>query len=96
MGAWYTERVVKGGNEKYVRDQFKHIQDEAAYENGHSYSGDINMANGIKFTGERFKTHKEASTYLSNTAQKWEEALVCQYRNDKGQLVWLIGAWCSS
>lgn len=96
MGAWYMETTIKGGNETHVRRRFKAIQDQAAYENGNSYSGDFNMARGLEFTGKTFKSHDEASDYLVKTAQKWDAALVCEYRNDEGQLVWLLGAWCSS
>jgi hypothetical protein len=96
MGACYVERTVKGGNEKYVIDRFKSMQRDAAYENGHSYSGDINMAYGIEFTNKVFKSHNDATEFLMYTCQKYDNALVCQYRNKQGQLVWLIGALCSS
>ena len=96
MGACFVEHTVLGGNEKYVQKKFDEMQDQCLHENGHSYSGGIGMANGLKFTGKVFKSYTEAADYLCDTAQKWEEALVCQFRNDKGQLEWMIGAWCSS
>jgi hypothetical protein len=91
MGAWYTDYTVKGGNETYVRRKFSELQKNAAYEHGSSYSGEINMAHGLEFTGKIFKSYLEASEYISETAEKFGAALVVQYRNNAGQLVWLIG-----
>jgi hypothetical protein len=100
MGANFVDYTIRGGNEKYVQKKFDEMQEECLHENGHSYSGEIGMANGLKFTGKIFKSYAEAEEFLCDTAQKWEEALVCQYREGQGkhegQLAWLIGAWCSS
>ena len=96
MGANYVEHVIRGGNEKHVLNKFKDLQSDAAYEYGHSYSGEINMAYGLTFTGKRFQSRNEASDWLMNNAQKFDNALVVTFKDSKtGSYYWLIGALCS-
>ena len=95
MGAWYLDYTIKGGNRLRVEKEFNRLREVAAYEHGNSYSGEINMKRKLEFTHKRFKSYNEASEYLSETCDKWGPALVVEYRNSEGQLVWLVGASCS-
>jgi len=67
-------------------------QEQDRYENGHSYSGTIGMAHGLSVTDKWFEEMEDAVEWVSENAQKWEEALAV-YVDGEG---WLIGAWCSS
>ena len=96
MGACFESVVIKGENETEAKKKFEAIQENDRYENGHSYSGTIGMADGIKFTGQSFASRNEAEEYLVNTCQKWEEALAVKFKNQKGEINFLVGAWCSS
>lgn len=93
MGAEFSIFTVKGGNKLHVERRFKARQDKDAYEMGHSYSGGFNMANGILVREHlKFKSYEEAEQYLCDNCKKWEEAIAVMYRNNAGQLVWLVGA----
>jgi hypothetical protein len=98
MGASYIDLTYPGSmSEKDVRDKFASDQSNCRYENGHSYSGGIGMANGIKFTGRTFATQAEAETWTQDNAVKWEAAQCSRVRlepDDNG--FWYIGAWCAS
>lgn len=96
MGAEYCTMVVKGQNREEARKQFEQEQENDRYENGHSYSGGLGMAPGLKFTGEHFSSYEEADEYLSSTCEKWEDALAVSYKDENGNTNFLIGALCSS
>ncbi len=101
MGAEYIERELPDLTIKELKSKFAEMQDEAAYENGHSYSGDINMAPGLDLKLEKvFNSYDEASDYLNGTVKKWENAIAVRFKykdeskNEKIGI--LIGALCSS
>lgn len=101
MGACYIERSLKDQVVKNLKSEFKELQKQAAYENGHSYSGDINMAPGLDFELHLvFDSRTAASEYLQNRVRKWENALAVKYKfKDKegvDKIGILIGALCSS
>jgi hypothetical protein len=96
MGAEYCEMKVKGESEKEARKKFEAAQEQDRYDNGHSYSGGFGMAPGLTFTGKSFSSRQEASDYLAETCEKWEDALAVKYQDEKGEINFLIGAVCSS
>jgi hypothetical protein len=70
------------------------------YQNGHSYSGSIGMANGLVVTKEVFNTREEAEVWLADNTYKWESAKAVvvvsgDFFMEEGNY-WLVGAWCSS
>lgn len=73
-----------------VRKAFESYQDCAAYENGHSYSGMLNMCPGLTFSYEQCKDHDEAEKYILENAQKWENAICIELTDG-----YLIGGLCS-
>lgn len=98
MGACYDTRTLDGRlTRDQVKKRFAEIQQQDCYENGHSYSGTIGMARGIKFpNAPLFADFHAADEWIADHAQKWEEALAVQTFNKAGDPIWVIGAWCSS
>lgn len=108
MGAEDRAFTVVGGNETYVRQRVEKKCEDHKYEYGHGgYTGSWAEWNGgLKFHSKSFKSQELAYQYLFGTftgkgakqkytpgvVQKWEDAIAVQFRNDKGQLVWLVGA----
>ena len=81
MGACFDELDLDGTlSEREVKSRFEAYQNECAHESGNSYSGRLNMCNGIKFaTHKVFESQSEAYEYLNETCQKWENAIAVQY-----------------
>lgn len=94
MGAEFDYLEVKG-NKKEAESQYEAYCDDMAYENGHSYSGCLNMTTGLKFSYDIFESHDEAYDYVMLNTEKWGNALAVQYR-ENNELIWFIGAICSS
>lgn len=109
MGAEDRSFVVRGGNEKHVKDMVEKACDNDKYECGHGgYTGSWAEWNGgLDFhTSTIFKTQSLAyeylfgkfsgkgkkQTYTKGVVDKWENAIAVKFRNDKGQVVWLVGA----
>jgi hypothetical protein len=96
MGANFQTMKVQGDADRAaVTAKFVAAQEQDRYENGHSYSGGIGMADGLEFRDETFKTVREARDWLDANAQKWEEALAVRVEGEEGKC-WLIGAVCAS
>lgn len=92
MGANFVSFTLKG-TQAEVRKQFDDAVQQSLFSDGHEYSGEIGMANGLKFCRlDRVHTPTEANEWLQENAQKWEEALAVRLTDDQ----WAIGAWCSS
>jgi hypothetical protein len=97
MGANFCTLRYDGNlTKEQVIDRFESDQEQCRYENGHSYSGGIGMANGISFPGKEFETADEAYNWVDETAEKWEAALAVRYKDSEGKWFWFIGALCSS
>jgi hypothetical protein len=96
MGAEFDSFTIKAKTTSEVRRRFEVEQEQATYDDGHSYSGRINMATDIKFEDRVFNSRIEAEEYVSNTAEKWGPAIAVQYKDNNGNLTWFVGAWCSS
>lgn len=108
MGAEDRSFVVAGGNEAYVRQRVKVQHENDCYECGHGgYTGSWAEWNGrVDFHREIFKSETLAYEYLfgkftgkgknqkytKGVVDKWENAIAVQFRNEKGQLNWLVGA----
>lgn len=99
MGASFCTMTVAGDKSRAeVRDAFIEEQMNDRHNNGHSYSGGLGMASGLKWhngNGNLFADEQSALTYLEANCVKWEEAMAVQYR-DGDKVRYLIGAWCAS
>jgi hypothetical protein len=95
MGAEFCTMTVKGENRKQAKSQFEAEQESDRYENGHSYSGGLGMADGLEFHEKKFSNKVEAEQYLIETCEKWGPAIAVTYQNPKGEINFLIGALCS-
>lgn len=95
MGATFNAMTMPSDKtQAQVTADFEKIQEQDRYENGHSYSGGFGMANGIKFpTAPKFERDSDATEWLSEHCQKWEEAKAVRFGPEG---TWMIGAWCSS
>jgi len=95
MGASLSWRSydAKPGIEK-VKEQYILDQESCRYENGHSYSGGIGMLDGCSNKVEEIDDFDEAIEWISQNANKWEEAKVVLTK-EKEKPVYLIGGWCS-
>ena len=108
MGAEDRAFVVAGGNEKFVKQQVEKKCEDHKHEHGHGgYTGSWAEWNGgLEFHSKVFKSRELAYQYFFGTwpekgskkafipgvVQKWENAIAVQFRNEKGQLNWLVGA----
>ena len=94
MGANFVDLVfekTKLKTKKEVSEHFRIVQDQDTYENGHSYSGTIGMASGLKFEEKVFTDLDAAYDYLDGRCQKWEHAICVETQSH-----WVIGALVSS
>ena len=99
MGACFDLRFVEETDKQKAKEIFESMQEECRYENGHSYSGGIGMATGLRFTDEVFSGSREAEEWLEDNAEKWGPALAVRFNgivNRKEYDGWLVGAICSS
>lgn len=81
MGAEFDDLDLDGTlSEREVKSRFEAYQNECAHESGNSYSGRLNMCNGLVFAQVRvFDSQNEAYEYLQNKCQKWENAIAVKY-----------------
>lgn len=80
MGACF-DYFTCSGTHSDVKKQYEYECDVALSESGNSYSGRINMTRGLKFHDNKiFESMNEAENYVSETAQKWSNAIAVQYR----------------
>lgn len=96
MGCEFDYFKTKAKTRKEVEEVFEREQENAAYDDGHNYSGRINMAPGLEFHDKVFNTENEAYDYVDATAKKWENAIAVQFKDKNGELVYFVGAMCSS
>jgi hypothetical protein len=95
MGACFDSRCYNGNlTFKAIEAQFKNDQTEDRYENGHSYSGGIGMADGLELRPNTFQTQNEAWDWLQDNCQKWKAALAVRVEGNAPR--WCVGAWCAS
>jgi hypothetical protein len=95
MGAEMDFLEVKSTKPATIKAQFKSYQDEAAHDDGHSYSGRLNMCPGLDITTQTFETYDEAEEWLDENCKKWENAKAVFYK-DGTEVRCLIGGLCSS
>ena len=95
MGANFDYFVSKAKTEAALKKEFKSYCDDAAYEDGHSYSGRLNMCNGLEIHSKVFENEDKAYEYVDSTAQKWENAIAVQFKCAEG-LRYFVGGVCSS
>ncbi len=98
MGACYDERRFPGEmNHADLKREFAQAQAADRYENGHSYSGTIGMAQGLKIHNRSpFASEREARDWLEDRVQKWEAAEAVRCLDRSGKTWWIVGALCSS
>jgi hypothetical protein len=93
MGANFVTLNYEGTKEQ-IAAKFHKDQDQDRYENGHSYSGGIGMATGLRFESTyEATTEDEATAWLDEHCHKWEEAIAVRL---KGTDKWVVGAVCSA
>jgi hypothetical protein len=95
MGAEFDYFVSSAKTKADVKEEFDSYCDNAAYEDGHSYSGRLNMCNGLEFHDKVLDSEDEAYEYVDSVAQKWENAVAVQFKDGKS-VKWFIGGVCSS
>lgn len=66
--------------QEQLRARFAKMQEDAAYENGHSYSGSWNMLNGLSIRETVFDSVRKAETYILDNTEKWQHALAVRAR----------------
>jgi hypothetical protein len=95
MGAEMDFLEVKSIKPATIKAQFEAYQEEAAYEDGHSYSGRLNMCPGLDITAKTFDSYDEAEEWLMDNCLKCENAKAVFYKDGKS-IHCLIGGMCSS
>lgn len=81
MGAWFDMHDFDGTlSTTELRKRFKDHQDDCAYEDGHSYSGRLNMCPGLDVEDKTFENYNEAVEYIQTKAEKWENAVAVRYK----------------
>lgn len=80
MGA-YDDWVEFDGNltEFFVEKLFRDHQEDCEHESGCSYSGRLNMCNGLVLENKIFNSYYEAQKYISSKFKKWENAIGVRY-----------------
>ena len=97
MGANFVElRFPVFRTKQELTDRFIEAQEQDRYENGHSYSGGIGMARGLKILEDTYATEAKAYEFLVANCKKWEEAQAVRYLDENKKWWWLVGARCSS
>ena len=91
----YPKQDVWGGGIRTRSDiekLFAGDQKQSAYEDGHSYSGQIGvMPTGISWVDKTFESYNEAENYILENHEKWDEAMGTEFPNG-----FLVGGWCPS
>ena len=95
-GGDYDYIIVKSTDKSVAKKEFAKAQEEDRHQNGHSYSGGLGMAPGLKFIGKTFKTENEAHDYITDNHEKWNDAWAVTVEPVGGPPYFVIGAWCSS
>lgn len=81
MGACFDEMILDGKlSMSEVKKRFEDHQSACAEESGNSYSGRLNMCDGLIFADKEFDSSTEADAYLQKTCQKWEEAVAVKHK----------------
>lgn len=63
-----------------LEEWVKTVQADAAFSNGHEYSGDWNMCHGLEVHDRKvFASENEANEYICETAQKWENLIAVPF-----------------
>ncbi len=98
MGASTVFETFEVESVRELRHLFRKRQEEDAYHLGHSYSGGLNMCEGLSIYNTHFNTENEAYEYLEERADKWGDALAARYgnRTEKGKDRWLVLGVCAS
>jgi len=74
-----------------LEKKFKDHQSMLAEESGHSYSGRLNMCNGLKIFYSTFNSKNEAQDFIRTKWEKWGPAIAVRYlqsaeRKDDAQM----------
>lgn len=78
-----------------VKKAFNNQRVEDSYRNGHQdgYSGDFQTVQEVKISMLKFETYDEAYEYCLEKSEKWEYVTACRYKDNKGNLNWVIAGW---
>ena len=90
MGAQFqTVRMPREMSKSDVETRFHGLQESDRWENGHSYSGGIGMADGLEFTRHEFAGMTAAEEWLEANCQKWESAKAVTVTDDRHTTGWM-------
>jgi len=92
MGAVFNTIKVTAATDKEALAGCRAAIEESRYEDGHSYSGGIGMADGCRIVGFTFATADEAYDWLEENAEKYGPALGVKLKEGG----YAFGALCSS
>ena len=93
MGANFVTHNYTG-TKAQIAEKFRKDQEQDRYENGHSYSGGIGMASGLRFESAFEADDEEAAeTWLDEHCVKWEDAVAVKLKGTEDK--WVIGAVCA-
>lgn len=95
MGAYYDYFVSSAKNVSDVKKEFDKYCQQAAYDDGHSYSGRLNMCDGLEFVFDVAPDVTKAHALLNGQLEKWGPAKAIQFKVGK-KMKWLIAGICSS
>lgn len=83
MGACFIAKEIPQCDVAELRRRFAAIQDQAAYEDGACYSGELNQARGLQITDRTFPDAQSAIDFLETTAVKRGPAIAVKVATRK-------------
>jgi len=91
MGACNDGATIKAESVSDLKKKFKELQEELAYQHGHSYSGTLAECSGIKVVNCPETEKNDIFAWIWDKCEKWEEALAVEVEEG----VYLVGGMCS-
>ena len=92
MGACYNEQYFPGSlSETELEKAFADLQKSLTYDHGHDpYNGTFSTCSGLIVHSDPVDDAREASNWISDHAEKWEEAHAVKSGDN-----WIVGGWCA-
>jgi hypothetical protein len=87
MGAAVITAVLPDQDPATLRQAYSQMSDQAAYEDGNSYSGNWNMCPGLVIHDQVLQDRQAAHDFLDERAQKWEAAHAVRFHSVKSERV---------
>jgi predicted RNA-binding Zn-ribbon protein involved in translation (DUF1610 family) len=83
MGANFDYFTTKDVSTSKLEEKYKDYCRKVAMENGHSYSGRLNMTSGLSIRHETFESLDDALDFIESKSEKWGDALAVKYKSYK-------------